>query len=221
MSEDAKWNGAVTTTAGIILGVIVTSSVAFAGGDHIKASDWLQFAGTIFGSLIALGAALVAWLAMQRQVSAHQQSFSLATDEHRKRMVRLLHLINADVVHAMAEAEKKKKSLDNLGPMAIPAVKISNIPGISTHLQDADIWRLSRMQVRLIEDAQQNIYDFNERLATEQLWSERGAIVQNRIEQLYDILHSLYIEIESNLRELDEPRKALPGQKFLNNFYLR
>ncbi|WP_454917409.1 hypothetical protein [Xanthobacter sediminis] len=221
MSEDAKWNGAVTTTAGIILGVLATSVVAAAAGGKIDGKDWLQFAGSIFGGTMALGAALVAWLAMRRQVAAHQQSFSLATDEHRKRMVRLLHLISEDVAHARGEVAKEKNSLDRLGPMGIPAAAISTIPGISANLQDADIWRLSRMQIRRVEKAQHEIDTFNASYASRTLGADKGAIIQGEITRLDDVLSVLFTIIESWLKELGEPRKALPGQKFSGHFYLR
>ena len=40
--------------------------------DPVKVSDWLGFSGAVVGALVALGAAIIAWRAVQRQIEAQR-----------------------------------------------------------------------------------------------------------------------------------------------------
>lgn len=58
----------------LVLGtvIVVLLPVAIATGDPIKASDWVGFAGSVVGGAMTVIAALVAWFAVQKQISAQQ-----------------------------------------------------------------------------------------------------------------------------------------------------
>lgn len=73
MDRTGHWNAAVTTGAGIALGILACASAAAAGDGHIQASDWLQFSGTILAALMALGAATFAAIPIYRQLKLLRQ----------------------------------------------------------------------------------------------------------------------------------------------------
>jgi hypothetical protein len=51
-------------------GIVVLIPVSISGGDTIKASDWIGFAGSVVSGATTLTAATIAWCAVKRQVGA-------------------------------------------------------------------------------------------------------------------------------------------------------
>jgi hypothetical protein len=54
--------------------IVVMIPVSIATGDNIKSSDWIGFAGGVVVGAIALLAAILAWFAVQRQITAQEDA---------------------------------------------------------------------------------------------------------------------------------------------------
>src|SRR5258705_10603612 len=53
----------------LVLGVFITVFAPIvASPDHVKLSDWFGFAGSLVGAMVTLGAAALAWRAVQGQI---------------------------------------------------------------------------------------------------------------------------------------------------------
>jgi hypothetical protein len=59
----------------MILGVVILTfiPISIATGENIKSSDWIGFAGSIAAGFMTLVAAVVAWFAVQKQISIQQE----------------------------------------------------------------------------------------------------------------------------------------------------
>lgn len=85
------WNAGLTTLAGFILGCAfgaATLAVVWGGSSEIKASDWLGFAGSAVGAIVAVVAAGAAWLIAQKQIAAGQWSSAIAILAEERRRTR-------------------------------------------------------------------------------------------------------------------------------------
>jgi hypothetical protein len=56
--------------------IVVMIPVSIATGDNVKSSDWIGFAGGVVVGAIALLAAILAWFAVQRQITAQEDAES-------------------------------------------------------------------------------------------------------------------------------------------------
>jgi hypothetical protein len=58
----------------LVLGtaIVVMIPVSISGGDAIKASDWIGFAGSVVSGAMTLIAATIAWFAVKRQIDASE-----------------------------------------------------------------------------------------------------------------------------------------------------
>jgi hypothetical protein len=65
----------------LVLGtsIVVLLPFAISGGDAIKASDWIGFAGSVVAGSMALVAALVAWFSVQGQIKAQERIATIQT----------------------------------------------------------------------------------------------------------------------------------------------
>jgi hypothetical protein len=54
--------------------IVVMLPVSIATGDNIKSSDWIGFSGSVLSGAITLLAAMIAWFAVQRQISAQEDT---------------------------------------------------------------------------------------------------------------------------------------------------
>lgn len=79
MTKDGHWNAGLTTTAGITLGAIGAIVVATVTVHHgvLEWSDWLQFAGILIGAGATIGAGILAWASMQRQIISQENLHAL------------------------------------------------------------------------------------------------------------------------------------------------
>ena len=64
----------------LVLGVVIVTFVpmSISGGDTIKGSDWIGFAGSVIAGAMTLMAGIIAWFSVQRQIKAQEQSESRA-----------------------------------------------------------------------------------------------------------------------------------------------
>jgi hypothetical protein len=60
----------------LILGTSIVVMLPFSinGGDAVKSSDWIGFAGNVLAGVMTLIAAIVAWAAVQKQIEAGKES---------------------------------------------------------------------------------------------------------------------------------------------------
>jgi hypothetical protein len=60
----------------LVLGtlIVVALPMSIASGDNIKSSDWIGFAGNVVAGAITLLAAIIAWFAVQRQITAQESA---------------------------------------------------------------------------------------------------------------------------------------------------
>lgn len=67
----------------MILGTTIVVLIPFGitGGEGIKSSDWISFAGNVLAGVMTLVAAALAWFAVQHQVRAQETSAERARDE--------------------------------------------------------------------------------------------------------------------------------------------
>jgi hypothetical protein len=67
----------------LVLGVliVVMIPVSIAGGDAIRSSDWMGFAGNVVSGAMTLLAAAIAWFAVQRQITAQKEIAKLEETE--------------------------------------------------------------------------------------------------------------------------------------------
>jgi hypothetical protein len=66
-----------TGLIGLALALVIVVSIGapmVLSADQIKLADWLGFAGSLFGGAFTLGAAYVAWLAVQGQIAEQRRS---------------------------------------------------------------------------------------------------------------------------------------------------
>lgn len=65
----------------LVLGTLflVVIRISIATGDTIKSSDWIGFAGNVVAGAITLFAAILAWFAVQRQITAQEDAERRAT----------------------------------------------------------------------------------------------------------------------------------------------
>lgn len=61
--------------------IVVLLPVAIATGEPIKSSDWIGFAGNVVSGAVTLLAAIVAWFAVQRQITASKEIANLTQTE--------------------------------------------------------------------------------------------------------------------------------------------
>jgi hypothetical protein len=54
--------------------IVVMLPVSIATGDNVKSSDWIGFSGSVLSGAITLLAAVIAWFAVQRQISAQEDT---------------------------------------------------------------------------------------------------------------------------------------------------
>ena len=88
----------------MVLGTMIVTMlpVAINGGEAIKASDWISFAGNVLAGVMTLIAAAFAWLSVQKQIVIQQQ---IATDlqnavlDDKNRQARALALLIEQEVH--------------------------------------------------------------------------------------------------------------------------
>jgi hypothetical protein len=54
----------------MVLGTVIVVMIpaAISGGDKIKASDWIGFAGNVLAGVVTIVAAIIAWVAVQQQI---------------------------------------------------------------------------------------------------------------------------------------------------------
>lgn len=63
--------------------------------DTVELKDWLGFAGTVLGAIVTLGAAVIAWRAVQKQIAAQRDAMLLdVTTREEDRLEADLHAIN-------------------------------------------------------------------------------------------------------------------------------
>lgn len=65
------WLIALAMVLGTTIVVLLPASIA--SGDPIKASDWIGFAGNVVAGVMTVIAALIAWVAVQKQIGAQQK----------------------------------------------------------------------------------------------------------------------------------------------------
>jgi hypothetical protein len=65
------WLIALALVLGTTIVVLLPASIA--GGDAIKASDWIGFAGNVVAGVMTIVAALIAWVAVQKQIGGQHK----------------------------------------------------------------------------------------------------------------------------------------------------
>jgi hypothetical protein len=78
--------------------IVVMLPVSIATGDNIKSSDWIGFSGSVLAGVITLFAALLAWFAVQRQISAQEEA-------EKRAAARLAEQSNVDMANAKEAAK--------------------------------------------------------------------------------------------------------------------
>ena len=78
--------------------IVVTVPISIAGGDNIKSSDWIGFSGSIVAGVVTLFAAVLAWFAVQRQITALE-------DAEKSAAARLAEQRDADMSNAKEAAK--------------------------------------------------------------------------------------------------------------------
>jgi hypothetical protein len=78
--------------------IVVMLPISIATGDNIKSSDWIGFSGSVLAGAITLLAAVLAWFAVQRQISAQEDAEARATQ-------RLADQRDADMANAKEAAK--------------------------------------------------------------------------------------------------------------------
>lgn len=70
-------------TFALALGVAIVVMIPYAivGGDGVKASDWLGFAGNVASGAMTLVAAVTAWFAVQKQIAVQRELAALTETE--------------------------------------------------------------------------------------------------------------------------------------------
>jgi hypothetical protein len=124
--------------------IIVMIPISISGGDAIKVSDWIGFAGNVVAGVMTIIAAFIAWLAVQQQIGAQQrtsdQILIREAQERERQCAEAKHaavIVLAQTVHAAAavmnvteqyleqahrrtatqnEEEDKQRALQNIRP---------------------------------------------------------------------------------------------------------
>jgi hypothetical protein len=65
------WLISLAMVLGTVIVVLIPSTIA--GGDAIKSSDWIGFAGNVVAGTMTILAAIIAWAAVQRQIVIQQE----------------------------------------------------------------------------------------------------------------------------------------------------
>lgn len=68
--------------------IVVAIPIAISGGETIKASDWIGFAGNVVAGVMTLIAAIVAWFAVQQQIAAQTNAIEQELKEARAERIR-------------------------------------------------------------------------------------------------------------------------------------
>lgn len=66
----ALWLISLALVLGTAIVVLIPASIS--GGDAIKTSDWIGFAGSVVSGAMTLIAATIAWFAVKRQIEANE-----------------------------------------------------------------------------------------------------------------------------------------------------
>jgi hypothetical protein len=97
----------------LILGIVTVAllPVSIAGGDTVKGSDWIGFAGSVIAGAMTFVAGVIAWFSVQVQIKAQEEAFerSIQRQEHRRAMdmanaKEAARLVLAQPIHAAAAA---------------------------------------------------------------------------------------------------------------------
>lgn len=85
MSSPSGLNPLWLICLALVLGVTIVTliPVSISGGDTIKGSDWIGFAGSVLGGAMTIIAALIAWYAVQAQISAHERALDRTERQRR------------------------------------------------------------------------------------------------------------------------------------------
>ena len=93
--------------------VVVLLPASIAGGEAIKASDWIGFAGSIASGVMTLIAATIAWFAVQRQIAVAREVASAKEDEVWSVLREDLESLVANVDYAWRNIDRAMLKVDN------------------------------------------------------------------------------------------------------------
>jgi hypothetical protein len=65
----------------LVLGTLITTLIPISVASNIKPSDWIGFAGSVVAGAMTLFAAILAWFAVQRQITAQEEAERRATQQ--------------------------------------------------------------------------------------------------------------------------------------------
>lgn len=129
---------------------------------------WGGIAGGLAGGAMTLVAGWLAWTAAQRQIEAQRAVLALATDEHLKRSVHMLHEIRA----AGSRIRDSIKIATSVDPAVWKAARALSSKSVfeecdpldtdwQSVLDDPDFWRIDLLLADKIRLAQREIEGFN------------------------------------------------------------
>jgi protein-S-isoprenylcysteine O-methyltransferase Ste14 len=69
----------------LVLGTLIAVLIPISIATSIKPSDWIGFAGSVVAGAITLLAAILAWFAVQRQITAQEEAEKRAAERAEER----------------------------------------------------------------------------------------------------------------------------------------
>jgi hypothetical protein len=144
--------------------IVVLLPASIAGGDAIKTSDWIGFAGNVVAGAMTIVAALVAWVAVQKQIGAQHR---IAESQIAAQRVAILQDRLAILQNDYRLAWKVKSAA--AVPGFIPQVFLST-PTVTTANCDTAISEFAKA----IANLDQVVEEFN--IAETRRWSRRTGV---------------------------------------------